>query len=80
MFGFKLITDSEYARMTKQIEDLTAVNGDLLLLALNKEPAKPKDAAEDDMATRPARRLVKDIKALAEKEMLEKHNASRKAS
>lgn len=81
MFGFKLVTTSEYARMEKQIADLIAANETLLQIALNKAVvAAPEEDKPEEMATRPARRLVKDIKGLAEKEMLERFNASRKAS
>lgn len=81
MFGFKLITESEYGGMKQQIEDLKKVNADLLAIALNKHAEAPTDKPEEEMTTRPARRLVKDIRGIAEKELLEKHLAAgRKAS
>lgn len=62
----------------QQVEDLKASNADLLKLALTKTVEPPKDPEEEETATKPNRRLVKDIRAEAEKTLRAKAAQSRK--
>ncbi len=67
-----------YEMALRQIDDLKAANAKLLDLALTKsaEPERTKEE-EESMATKPHRRLVKQLRNLAEQEALEKFNRSK---
>lgn len=62
-----------YEMALQQIEDLKAANAKLLDLALTKDLTPQKPEEEEEMATRPRRRLVAQLRDIAEQEMREKH-------
>jgi hypothetical protein len=78
MFGFRLVTESEYARMEKQIADLIAVNAQQLDIIQSKQSEPVAEDKPEEMATKPHRRLVKELRTEAEAEFAKAFRASRK--
>ena len=66
-----------YEMALRQIDDLKAANAKLLDLALTKSAEPEAKQEEESMATKPHRRLVKELRNIAEQEALEKFNRSK---
>lgn len=69
-----------YDMALAQIEDLKKANAQLMDLALTKQASPASTEDVEEMATKPQRRLVKTLRGIAEQEMLERFQASKKTN